>query len=235
MRKFVILLCCVSALMGVGSAQKKMKPWTEWSEKDCKKILEDSPWSQTQTETDTSEMFYSPTTQTGAGSSTARNERGALNQSTNVNFRIRFLSAKPVRQALARLVGAKQPELADSMKTFIERDFSEFIVVAVTFDSTDQRFSGPAMQTFNSANTGLIKNNTYLEVKGGRRLFLQQYQPPSRDGLGAKFIFPRVFEEKAFITPESGDVRFYAELGNNMKLNMRFKVADMMYEGKLEY
>ena len=235
MRKLAILLLCLSVLIGVGSAQKKMKPWTEWSEKDCKKILEDSPWSQTQTETDTSEMFYSPTTQTGAGSSAARNERGALNQSTNVNFRIRFLSAKPVRQALARLIGAKQPELADSMKTFIERDFSEYIVVAVTFDSTDQRFSGPAMQTFNSANTGLIKNNTYLEVKGGRRLFLQQYQPPSKDGLGAKFVFPRIFEEKVFITPESGDLRFYAELGNNLKLNMRFKVADMMYEGKLEY
>jgi len=91
------------------------------------------------------------------------------------------------------------------------------------------------MQVFNSVNTGLIKNNTYLEVKGGRRLFLQQYQPPTKDGLGAKFVFPRIFEEKVFITPESGDLRFYSELSNNLKLNMRFKVADMMYEGKLEY
>ena len=235
MRKFAILLCCLSTLIGVGSAQKKFKPWTEWSEKDCKKILEDSPWSQTQTETDTSEMFFSPTTQSGAGSSPARNERGALNQATNINYRIRFLSAKPVRQALAKAIAAKQPELADSLKTFVDRDFSEHIVVAVTFDATDQRFSGPAMQVFNSVNTGLIKNNTYLEVKGGRRLFLQQYQPPTKDGLGAKFVFPRIFEEKVFITPESGDLRFYSELSNNLKLNMRFKVSDMMYEGKLEY
>ena len=124
MRKFAILLCCLSTLIGVGSAQKKFKPWTEWSEKDCKKILEDSPWSQTQTETDTSEMFFSPTTQSGAGSSPARNERGALNQATNINYRIRFLSAKPVRQALAKAIAAKQPELADSLKTFVDRDYS---------------------------------------------------------------------------------------------------------------
>jgi len=30
-------------------------------------------------------------------------------------------------------------------------------------------------------------------------------------------------------------VRFYAEVGTSLKLNQRFKVADMIYQGKLEY
>jgi hypothetical protein len=43
------------------SAQKDNKAWMQWSKKDAEKMLTDSPWSQAQTETDTSEMFFSPT------------------------------------------------------------------------------------------------------------------------------------------------------------------------------
>jgi hypothetical protein len=31
------------------------------------------------------------------------------------------------------------------------------------------------------------------------------------------------------------EVRFYAEVGADVKLNMRYKVAAMEYEGRLEY
>src|SRR6188768_3779585 len=161
MRKSVLVLIAISNLFLLVSAQKKMKPWTEWSEKDAQKILDDSPWARTQVETDTSEMFFSPTTQGNSGAGTTRGTQGATNQATNVNFHIRLLSAKPVRLALARTITAKQPDMAASMKAFVDRDFSEFIVVAVSWDSTDQRYSGPAMQLFNSANTGLLKNKTF--------------------------------------------------------------------------
>ena len=46
------------------------------------------------------------------------------------------------------------------------------------------------MQVFNSANTGVLKNNTYLENNDGKRLFLQEYIAPINDGMGAKFVFP---------------------------------------------
>jgi len=234
MRKSVLVLIAISNLFLLVSAQKKMKPWTEWSEKDAQKILDDSPWARTQVETDTSEMFFSPTTQGNSGAGTTRGTQGATNQATNVNFHIRLLSAKPVRLALARTITAKQPDMAASMKAFVDRDFSEFIVVAVSWDSTDQRYSGPAMQLFNSANTGLLKNKTFLEVKGGQRNFLGQYLAPQSDGLGAKFIFPRMVDEKAFV-PADGELRFWSEFSANIKLNMRFKLSEMTYEGKLEY
>lgn len=236
MRKLALLFLCLSVFFGVVSAQKKIKPVSEWSEKDAAKLLDDSPWAHTQTETDTSEMFFSPTTQGGSGPGTSRGQQGATNQATNVNFRIRLLSAKPIRQAFARAISAKQPQMAEPLKAFVDRDFNEFIVVSVTYDSTDQRYSGPAMQLFNSANTGVLKNKTFLEVKGGQRMFLSQYQAPSQDGLGAKFIFPRMHEDKPFVSSESGgELRFYSEFSANIKLNMRFKLADMIYEGKLEY
>ena len=40
---------------------------------------------------------------------------------------------------------------------------------------------------------------------------------------------------KPFITPEVGEVLFYLEPLGAVVLNMRYKVKEMMYDGKLEY
>lgn len=234
MKKIAIALSLVFALTLAAGAQKKMKPWTEWSEKEVTKMLNDSPWGQTQNETNTSEMFYSPTSQGNAGS---RGQQGAYNQATNIGYGIRFLSAKPIRQAIARQVILKNPQAAEQLKAFADQKSEKYVVLAVDFNSADRRLSGPAMQLFNSANIGLLKNNTYLERKDGKRVFIEQYLAPIDDGMGAKFIFPRAFEGKPFIDKDSGYVRFYAEFPGTpgLKLNMRFKVADMIYEDNLEY
>jgi hypothetical protein len=223
----------VFAFVLVAGAQKKTKPWDEWNEKEVQKMLNDSPWGQTQTETNTSEMVYSPTSQTVPNPT--RSTEGAYNQAINLNFRIRLLSAKPIRQAFARSVGMKNPQLVEKLRAFADQKSDQWIVVAVDYDSTDQRFTGKAMQSFNSAITSTLKNNTYLETKDGKRVFLQEYMAPIKDGMGAKFVFPRTIDDKPFVNAESGYMRFYSEMGSDLKLNMRFKIADMMYDGKLEY
>jgi hypothetical protein len=90
------------------------------------------------------------------------------------------------------------------------------------------------MQEINSAVAGTLKNNTYLERRDGKRLFLMEYKAPISDGLGAKFVFPRMIDGEPFITPDSGEVRFFSEMGKNVKLNMRFKISDMTFEGRFE-
>src|SRR5215470_2447018 len=233
MKKLAITFMFIFALVVVAGAQKKTKPWDEWNEKEVQKMLNDSPWGQTQTETNTSEMVYSPSSQTVPNAS--RSAEGAYNQATNLNFRIRLLSAKPIRQAFARGVAMKNPQLMEKLRAFADQKSDQWIVVAVDYDSTDQRSSGKAMQTFNSAVTSALKNNTYLETKDGKRVFLQEYMAPIKDGMGAKFVFPRTIDEKPFVNSESGFLRFYSEMGSNIKLNMRFKISDMMYDGNLEY
>ena len=229
MKKLTVFFVFVFALAIGAEAQKKMKPWTEWSEKDVNKMLNDSAWGQTQTETDTSEMFYAP------GSGGNRSTQGQLNQATNINYRIRLLTAKPIRQALARRAQLLRPELAEQLKAFAEQQTDKYIVVIVDFDSPDRRFSGPAMQVFNSATTAVLKNGTYIENRDGKRLFLQEYIAPTNDGMGAKYVFPRTLDNAPFVNEQSGYIRFFSEMGNNIRLNMRFKIADMMYDGKLEY
>jgi hypothetical protein len=235
------------------SGQKDNKSWMELRRKDAEHMLADSPWSQTQVDTDASEMFYSPTRQGSAspgrpnvsiptGQQSVNNnraDRGAVNQVVNVSYRICFLSARPIRQAFAKMILSKQEQpddrLISQLQAFIERDFSPYIVIAVAVESNDQRFSGPIMQAINSANTGTLKNNAYLERQDGKRLFLSEYIPPIADGLGAKFIFPRLVDGVPFLSSDSGTVRFFAQFNDSFKLNMTYKVSDMIFDQKLEY
>lgn len=240
----VLLVSLITFASITVTAQKKLKPWQEWSRKDAETILNDSPWGKTQIETDTSEMMFRPQAAPDArgGASNAdplRDERGgATNQASTIKYRIRFLSAKPVRQAFARVISLDQPtedpRITAYMNDFVNRQFDRWIAVAVGFESRDQRYSGPAVQAFASATAGSLKNNTYLERKDGKRLYLHLYQPPSSDGLGAKFIFERIVDERPFLNKESGEVRFVSEVGK-IKLDMCFKIADMTYDGQLEY
>ncbi len=244
----------LAGLLAIGvSAQKNLKPWAEWSKKDVQKILNDSPWGQTQVDEDTSEMFYKPTTaqptsttagtsrgttvtDTSGGLKRGEESGGALNQATGVKFRIRWLSARPIRQALARQIALESGQWNEQLRAFAEGSTENRAVVAVWFESTDQRFSNRVMQIFNAAITAVLKNNTYLERKDGKRIFLQEYVSPQRNTLGAAlFIFPRVIDEQPLLTPQNGDVRFVCEFNKDLKLNMKYKLADMLYDGKLEY
>jgi len=242
----------VLAMVTAAVSQQKYT-WTELPQKEAQRLLANSPWSQTQVDTDTSEMFYSPTRQgaPSAGRSNAgtvtdqqsvnnnRADRGAMNQAVSISYRISFLSARPIRQAFAKMILSNQTgpreELAKNLQSFVERDFSSYVVIAVSVEASDRRVLGPVMQEINSATTGTLKNTTYLERQDGKRVFLLQYSAPIADGLGAKFIFPRLVDGEPFLTSSSGTVRFFAGISDSFKINMRYKVADMVYDQKLEY
>jgi hypothetical protein len=88
----------------VARAQWEKKPYAEWSEKEAQKLLNDSPWGQTQVISDTSQMFGNERLSSGAS---------RVANVFHVNFRIRFLSAKPVRQAISRVMELKQKGAVD--------------------------------------------------------------------------------------------------------------------------
>ena len=243
--RFVLPLLLLSLSIAVTStlAQKNEKKWTDWSKKEAQKVLDESPWGQVQTETDTSQMFYSPTSDPGmpgvrtTSTTASREAQGATNQSVDVKFHVRFFSARPIRQALARMLMLQNssPELAARLQNFVEVKADTSIIVTVTVDSNDQRAVNPIMQLLNSATTGTLKNNAYLQRSDNKQLFLEEYVPPGKDGFGARFIFLRYPGEKSFIDANSGEIHFFAQLSNSVKVDRRFKVAAMMYEGELEY
>ena len=232
-------------LASFGSAQTK--PWTEWSKKEVEKTLNDSAWSQTQSESPQAQ----PTTAAVITSTTAaRNEERNVNAAArnaesgqrkpvgSIKYYVRFLSAKPIRAAFARRVMLEQAqpneELATQLKAFVDRDFSEYIVVTVSVEVGDEKMVGGVTRAFLAATTQALQNNVYLERKDGKKLFLMEYRPPTADGMGAKFVFKRSENGQPFLT-ENDSVRFFAQLNDKMKVNAKYKLADMLFDGRVEY
>ncbi|HKR12538.1 MAG TPA: hypothetical protein VJT15_10800 [Pyrinomonadaceae bacterium] len=237
---------CLVILMLAGLAvAQKQKPWTEWTKKDVEKTLSDSAWGQTQSEGGSS----APAGDTGAVTQVAAqrsadrqmNRQGESGETKPVNYvkyQVRFLSAKPVRAAFARqvLLSRTEPDeaLTAQLQGFVDRDFSEYIIISVGVQVGDAKMAGPIMAAFTNANAEALKQNVYLERKDGKKLFLMDYRAPVEDGMGAKFIFKRDLDGQPFLS-ENDNVRFVAQLNERMKLNTRYKLSDMLFDGKLEY
>jgi hypothetical protein len=224
-----LLLICVATV----SAQWQKKGYKEWSEKEALAVLNNSPWGQTQTYTDTSHMV-------DEGRAVDSNQRREV-EVPKINFRIRFFSSKPIRQATSRLVelmqkGQVPKQLAAQLDALAEANFPDYIVITVVTEVAQAgSLMGLAASLMDRQSTAQLKNETYLSIKGGQRVFLLEYQPPRKDGLGARFVFPRNVDGKPFITQDSDEVFFHSALSAGPELNMRFKVKDMMFAGNLEY
>jgi len=186
-------------------AQWDKKPYAEWTEKDAQKVLNDSPWGKTQS-FDSPMEGYKQGISGRQGTSTATTARPP--EARNVFFRVRLLSAGEVLES---------------------------IVVAVTSDASDAGSNVQQAAALLRRDNAEFKNTAFLEIKGGKRIFLQEFKPAGADGFGARFIFQRLVDGKPFITPESEEIHFVAPLSDTYRLDRRFKIKDMMYEGKLEY
>ena len=243
--KRVVSACFVLALV-CGAAVAQKKPWTEWTKKDVDKTLSDSAWAQTQSEggqqsATQTQTITSTTTARREDSSigaAARTESGEAKPSNVVRFHVRFLSAKPVRAAFARQVMLAQAtpneELNTQLQGFVNRDFADYIVVSVGVEVGDEKMSMPLARAFSTATTDALKQNVYLERKDGKKLYLMEYRAPTADGMGAKFVFQRVVDGQPFLT-QNDSVRFIAQFNEKMKLNTKYNLSEMLYEGKLEY
>lgn len=245
----VAFICSILILLTVPAYAQKDKAWTEWTQKEAEKVLNDSGWGQTQTEgggssdqpnqtnaitTTTRDRERNATSVTAAANSAESGEKKAI---PALHLRVRFMSAKPIRAAFVRMVelqGAPAEKVAQ-IKPFVDYDFSNYIVVTINMDGDDRRRMGAILQELAKNDPATLKPVTYLERKDGKRLELLEYRPATDDGLGAKFVFARKLDNAPFLDANSGEVRFVTALGNLLKINRRFKVAEMMYEGKLEY
>jgi len=235
-RRIILALLLTLGLASGAAGQKKTAPWTQWSAKNARKILDESAWSHTQTETDLNRTNQF---------SRRENPIQLLSQGARTNYRIRFLSAKPVRQAFYRLLQLDPKgvpaNLLEQALDFIDTKFDQTIVVAVDFDCTEPRLFGPAFRAFNSVMTSSLAGNTYLDA-GGTRNFLQEYRPPDPNRIGgAWFVFPRTLDGSPFLDMKTREVRFHSEFpqlaGTDAVVNLdwRFKVAQFLYDGVLEF
>ena len=241
-----VFICALLVLFAVCAAAQKAKPWTEWSDKEAEKILNDSAWGQTQTEAQESSQPGSTSAITSTTAARERNvrsadaagtaESGERKEPMAVHYHVRLLSAKPIRAAFVRKIelGGAPTERLAQLKPWVDAGFADYIVVTITMDGTDQKRQAAAGEELMSGDVELLKATTFLERKDGKKVALMAYRAPGPDQLGAKFVFPRTVEGKPFVDPGSGEIRFSTELGK-LKISRRFKISEMTYDGKLEF
>src|SRR5712671_564602 len=178
-----LFICSALILFAASVSAQKDKPWTEWTEKDATKVLTDSAWSQTQKEmTDVAPSSGN----SGSAVTTAAENRSTANAvmsdsakaqsesgqnvgqksgSLTVNYYVAFLTAKPVRQAFVRMIELKTPntppDKVAERRTFVDRDFSEYVIVTLKLEGTDKKKLAPAMQLLSGADVNALKDNAY--------------------------------------------------------------------------
>jgi len=261
-RPIVVCIAIVVATVGVFS-QKATKPWNEWNRKDAEKVLNDSAWSQSQTESQNQNQQPSDAP-TNMGDTRGR-EEAVRNVTTNasINFHVRFFTARPIRQAYVRLLQLSETappdaDAAEKMNAWANLAADDRIIVTVSCTG-DDRFLSKVARTLSGAKLDDLRTVVYLERKDGKRVALTDYAPPAKDLFGARFTFPRTVDGQPFLTSDSGMVRFHAEYAPRLmdpsmtassatsgsskspeqpyklRLDVKFKIAEMIQNGELEY
>ena len=255
---FLTILLC----LGVAFPEQwyEKKPYLDWSPKDVKKILENSGWTKVQTVT----ISNSTPANTRSFESTGA---GDLQREMQNHFRIRFLTAMPIRMAIARSLMLKNqdkmtPQRLAGMDRFVRQSDDLNIIVLMTLNSTPAGSVSARdyWTSLLSLRTSNLTSNTFLATSGGKKAYLTRYEPPGKDGLGAKFFFPRLLKDGTpLVTLQDKEIRFQTTLenlrqtfgagnvdgssdfGEGPGLTARedriwtvFKVKKMVFEGKLE-
>jgi len=96
--------------------------------------------------------------------------------------------------------------------------------------------SGGGVPELDHAELGYLIEHTYLLLKKSkRRIPLEQYVTPSQfRGSQAFFIFPRTHEDEELITLSEDEVRFVCRLNTEIKIERKFKLKKMTFEGSLD-
>lgn len=233
--KIVLLFSLISVPLLAAKFWER-KPYEQWSKKESVAVLEDSPWGKTQKVHSSNSL--PPEIAIPGPDTTPRDRGGGDRESSRLNlrrlFNIRFQSAKPVRMALARLsLLYRRRDHRQATELIRKPPFGDqFIVVAVSGSQGENH-----RRVLDQANLRQLGTHTHLALKGsGRRIELKRYVPPREvGGREAFFLFPRTREGKEQVTLKEKEIRFVSQLGWRTRLDRKFKLKDMVFDGILEF
>lgn len=229
----LLLLCGAGAIVLLAADSWQKKPFTEWGEKEIRKILDDSPWARTMdiiagAPGDSRGLAQSNSPLAGAGGGPGgggggMGRRGGGDAGMGDESRVRtvrlvmrFVSALPIRQAMMRArygdeVG-KSPEAARVLS-----NPDKYYVVAIAGLRRPPK------------NVQAIKEGSTLRAKGKEPFGPIEVRTES--GMIVLF-FPR---EGNAVAVEDGEVEVKVQLPDLASpIRGSFKLKNMVYDGKLE-
>ncbi len=217
----------ISALT-LGAKDFLAKDFHEWSRAEVVKLFNDSPWALKQT--------------TSSESISGRLGGKELQYA----FTARLLSARPMREAYYRMLQLmnnydtlapdRRQEL-DSRINWLLNDevVKDEVVVAVSYVSNDQEGKMNIKRFLDTATMATLNQSAYLFCGRGR-VDLIKYIPPGQESVGARFIFPRVYQGEPVVKPGDKELRFQVYVAPIAQtLLVGFKPAKLVYKGGLAY
>jgi hypothetical protein len=235
--RFALALLAAAATLW-GAEFWDAKPFTEWSEKEVNKIMGDSPWAKTATSAvDMNKLRDMPMAQgggedtppsAGAGGRGGRGGRGGGGGGGGLppmmELMVRWHSAMTVRQAIVRGQFGDKAGTAPEAAEFLARPFNQYVLAVTRLPMRYfQRVDPKELQK-------MLAESVTLHLKGAEPLKPNDIQFQSnQQSLTIFFAFPRDRQ----ISLDDKEVEFQAEIGP-LKLKRKFKLADMVRDGKLD-
>ncbi len=241
---WMAVLAMVAATLVAGPAFWQ-KPYREWTKEEVQKLLSDSPWSRT-----FSVGFYRgrsalPSEGLVRGSYRGAGDTAPGESEIYQSYIVRLFSARPVRQAHIRMLQilndydrmnpAEQAAFDSRLEGLAHYNSGGRVVVSLEFDSNDRGLSMEVNRFLRVAQASELKQKVYLISDSRGRLELEAYEPPSSDGTGAKFIFPREVDGEPVVTRNHKHLKFeYRDPVSGQKVYVEWKVSDLVWQGQLE-
>ncbi len=246
MKNRVLCITMVAAL-GMALAAAAADFWEEkdyraWSEKECRKMLENSPWGRSQTLSSVNVELIGRERPDAA-------ERG-WESHTQVSYDVLLVSALPIRQAMVRAtqVAQKYDRMGEEQKSgfdrsaerFLNQETSQVVVVRVAFKSNVQAYNRDLMVHWRRQPLESFRTHVFLIGGKGQRVSPQECIVSEGGEQWFQCIFPRTVEGVPVLAPEdkSLGVEFVHPTIRDMneeRLYFEFKAKNMLLNGALLY
>lgn len=259
-RRFVVAGTAMLLCAGVLNARNKKSGWmdepfTKWDQKQVNLVFNNSAWAQTKEYRGQASGMHGTVADRGSTTSATNGAVTGTGGGTlgvdvpEFTFTARFFSAQPIREAYVRMLqimnhydtlpAEKQKSFDDKVDGLLRADVSQEVTVTLSFRTNDPQAQRDMNEWFNTQTTDTFKQNAYLYTPAGQ-IALLKYIPPQEGGggLGARFIFPRLFNGEPILQPgATGKLRFQLswqpQVGQTMYID--FKPEEMTYKDQFSY
>ncbi len=213
------------------------KAYKEWSEKDCRKMLEDSPWAEKYEVTSIDVNMADQTASDGAP--------------PYVRYRVQLRSALPIRQAIVRqthiannydeLSAEQQQAIDNQTDPFLNTSYEDYVIVYITYETnTPRNVVSQLVRHWQTQTTDMLKFSVFLGGSKGEKVPLEQYVVPQSAEQYIQFVFPRKVNGRDLLLSEDKELILEFEVPaagrvGGGKAFVEFKTKNMTYNEKLEY
>jgi hypothetical protein len=211
------------------------KPYTDWTDKEVQKIGNSSPWAK-----EFNVALGGGGGAPGGGSGKRGGGGGGQNNpasanaedpgglggggaGTSLTLYIRWQSALPVKQAVARVKYGAQVGSSPDAKQYLATEEPNYVIV---IDGLNRGMIGASDA---DAMKKTLLDQTALVIKGKEPIKAIDFRLVGQGRISAVFAFPKTNP----IDVDDKEVEFQTKLGM-LSIRQRFRLKEMMINGKLE-